>query len=148
MVKKVLLRVATVLAEMVRAEFLQFAGAEFAAARKVFFPQDALDPDVDRESTQSFVGEEHHAIGYLGTDSGQLAKPLPQLVIWQRAPRLEICFPARHSLGRREEIFRAIAEPTIPQLFLRCARHVFRGREGIYVSLADAEAGTKTPAQL
>jgi hypothetical protein len=133
---------------MSRAEFLQFAGAKFAAAREVFLPQDALDPDVDRESAQSFIGEKHHAIGHLGADPRQLAKSRPQLVVRQGAPRFEICFPAGHSFCRREESLRPITQPTIAQLSLCRAGQSFRGRESIYVSPVYRGTDAKTLAQL
>ena len=80
--------------------------------------QHALDPDIDRERAQPFVGEEHHAIRDLRADAGQLAERARKRFIGELAPLLEIGLATRDQPRRREQIFRAITERAFPQILL------------------------------
>ena len=79
--KEILLRVAAVLAEVAVAKCAQPRGGDFARAGEVFLAQNALDPDIDRERAEAFVGEEHDAISDLGADAGQRAEVGAELVV-------------------------------------------------------------------
>src|SRR5690242_6895489 len=69
-VKEVLLGVPTMFAEVFLGKLPQPRRGKFPGARKILSTQHPLDPDIDREGSQSFVGEKHHAISNLHTDTG------------------------------------------------------------------------------
>ena len=71
MVEKVLLGITAVFPKILRRKFLQFPRRQPAPAWKILLAQDPLDPDVDRESAQAFVGKEHADRGYLLELRGQ-----------------------------------------------------------------------------
>ena len=93
--KKILLGVAAVRAEMFRRELAQFfRGHAPAAPREIFFAEDALDPDVDWERAQAFVGEKHYTVGHFASDPGERAKLVSQFFIGQASERFEVHFSA------------------------------------------------------
>src|SRR4029077_4731648 len=53
--KQILLRVATVFAEVRFRELPQPLRAHFLSTRKIILPQHALDPDINRECAQPFI---------------------------------------------------------------------------------------------
>jgi hypothetical protein len=55
--KQVLLRVTTVFAKIGFRKFAQPLNRRLPFPRKIFLSQNALDPDIDRESPQTFVGK-------------------------------------------------------------------------------------------
>jgi hypothetical protein len=57
MMKQVLLRVTAMFAKISFRKFAQAAQSRFPFPRKIFFSQNALDPDIDREGPQTFVGK-------------------------------------------------------------------------------------------
>ena len=57
------------LAEIICREFRHCLRGDFSSSGKIFFPQHSLDPNINRESCDSLVGEEHHAIRYLCSDA-------------------------------------------------------------------------------
>src|SRR5438067_7819913 len=62
MMKQILLRIAAVFTEISLTKSAQLRRSHFSFPRKIFLPQDPLDPHVDRERAQPLVGEEHHTI--------------------------------------------------------------------------------------
>src|SRR5688572_29047875 len=85
MMKEILLRIATVLAEIGVAKGPKLLRCHLLPPGKVFLLQDALDPNIDRKRAQPLVSEKHHAISHLRADPWQLAKFRPQRVIRERA---------------------------------------------------------------
>src|SRR6267143_3243831 len=88
--KQILLRVATVCAEIIRNEFRHCLGGDFSLPHKISFAQDSFDPNINGECGDSLVGEEHNAIPYFRPYTGKLAQFLPQLALGERSPRIEI----------------------------------------------------------
>src|SRR5207248_1497700 len=60
--KQVLLRVATMCAEIICSEIRQHLSSYFASPGKIFFAQDSFDPNFNGECCDSLVGEQHDAI--------------------------------------------------------------------------------------
>jgi hypothetical protein len=71
--KQILLRVSAVFAEISLGELPQPLRGHFLSTRKIMLPQNAFDPDIDRERSQPLIRKKHHAICNL--------RPHP----WQRA---------------------------------------------------------------
>ena len=55
--KQVLLRVTTMFAKIGFRKFAQPLRRRLSFPRKIFLSQNALDPDIDRESAQTFVSK-------------------------------------------------------------------------------------------
>jgi hypothetical protein len=55
--KQILLRVTSMFAKIGFAKFAQPLRRHFLRPRKIFLPQNALDPDVDGKRAQTFVGK-------------------------------------------------------------------------------------------
>src|SRR5438876_11617972 len=77
--KQILLRVATMCAEIICSEIRQHLSSHFASPGKIFFAQDSFDPNVNGECCDSLVGEEHDAISHFHPHARELAQLLPQL---------------------------------------------------------------------
>jgi hypothetical protein len=93
--KKILLGVAAMCAEMFRREVAQFfRGHATTAPREIFFEKDALNPDVDWERAQAFVGEKHDTVGHFASDPRKRAKLVSQFFIGQASERFEVHFSA------------------------------------------------------
>jgi len=86
MVEKVLLGITAVFPKILRRKFLQFPRRQPAPAWKILLAQDPLDPDVDRESAQAFVGKEHDAIRDFRADAREGAKLGAEFVIRKSSP--------------------------------------------------------------
>src|SRR6267143_3829483 len=82
--KQILLRVATVCAEIIRNEFRHCLGGDFSLPDKISFAQDSFDPNINGECGDSLVGEEHDAIRYLWTDTRQRAERRAKVGIGKR----------------------------------------------------------------
>ena len=122
MMKQILLRVATVFAEVRFRELPQPLRGHFLSTREIMLPQHALDPDIDRECAQPLIRKKHHAICNLRPHAWQRAQLFSELGIRQRRPRLEIRLAGADEPRRRTQIFGAIAELAIAQLLLRSLR--------------------------
>ena len=109
--KQVLLRVATMCAEIICSEIRQHLSSYFASPGKIFFAQDSFDPNVNGECCDSLVGEQHDAIRHFHPHARELAQLLPQLSVRERAPRIQIRLPGRDKLRRFQQVSRAIPEP-------------------------------------
>ena len=72
--KQVLLGITAMFAKVFLCERPQPCRVQFSRPRKILFPQNPLDPDVDRERAQALVGKEHHTISNLCAHARQLAK--------------------------------------------------------------------------
>src|SRR5437588_9975214 len=96
MMKQILLRVASVFAEIPVAKFAEFERGDLSLPRKILLLEHSFDPDIDRKCAKPFVGEEHHAVRDLCPHARQLAKPRAQLPIRQLAPCFEVRFATRH----------------------------------------------------
>ena len=57
MMKEILLRVATVCAEIIRNEFRHCLARDFSPPDKIAFAQDSFDPNINGECGDSLVGE-------------------------------------------------------------------------------------------
>jgi hypothetical protein len=57
MMKEILLRVATVRAEIIRNEFRHCLARDFSPPDKIAFAQDSFDPNINGECGGSLVGE-------------------------------------------------------------------------------------------
>src|SRR5204863_2400079 len=79
--KQVLLRVSAVLPEMRFRKFTQLLCCRVFSTRKITLSQNALDPDVDRECAEPFIGKEHDAIRNLWPYTRQRAQLLAKLGI-------------------------------------------------------------------
>jgi hypothetical protein len=112
-----LLRVTAVLAEILLCERSQPCGVQFSRTGKVLSPQNPLDPDVDREGAQTFVGKKHHAISNLCAYAGQLAQHFPKIDIGKRRHPFELDFTAGNQPGGRQQIPCAISERALAQFF-------------------------------
>jgi hypothetical protein len=71
--KQILLRVATMCAEIICNEIRQHLSSHFAFPGNIFFAQDSFDPNINRKCCDSLVGEEHDAICYFHPDARELA---------------------------------------------------------------------------
>src|SRR5439155_1650040 len=60
--KQILLRVATMCAEIICNEIRQHLSSHFAFPGKISFTQDSFYPNINGECCDAFVGEEHHTI--------------------------------------------------------------------------------------
>ena len=109
--KQILLRVATVWAEIICSEIRQHLSSHFAFPSKIFFAQNSFDPNINRECCDSLVGEEHNAIRHFYPDARKLAQLLPQLSLRERAPRIQSRLPGRDPLRRCQQVFRSITQP-------------------------------------
>src|SRR5437762_3117331 len=109
--KQILLRVATMCAEIICSEIRQHLSSHFASPGKIFFAQDSFDPNVNGECCDSLVGEQHDAIRHFHPHARGLAQLLPQLSVRERAPRIQIRFPGCDKLRRFQQVSRAIPEP-------------------------------------
>ena len=118
MMKQILLRVSAVFAEICSGKLAQITGRHFSFPREIFFLQDALDPDIDRESAQAFVGKEHHTISNLCAHARQLAKLCPKIDIGKHRPFFQIGFARGDQSRRGQQILRAITERAFAQFFL------------------------------
>src|SRR5437764_13990688 len=90
--KQVLLRVATMCAEIICSEIRQHLSSHFASPGKIFFAQYSFDPNVNGECCDSLVGEQHDAIRHFNPHALGLAKSLPQLSVRELSPRILISF--------------------------------------------------------
>ena len=81
-----MLGIPAVLAEIVLAKGTELGCRYFSFSRKVFFFQNALDPDVDGKRAQPFVGKEHHTISNLRAHARQLAKSFSKFDIGKCPP--------------------------------------------------------------
>ena len=52
----------------------QLLRRDLFVSREILLSQNTLDPDIDRKSTQTFVGKEHHTIGDLRADAPKFAE--------------------------------------------------------------------------
>src|SRR5246127_2812754 len=94
-------------------------------------PQHTLDPDIDRECTESFVRKKHYAICNLRPNAGQRAELCSKLDVRKRRPRLEIRFAGADESRRRVQIFGAIAKFAIAQLLLGSVCKSLRRRKRV-----------------
>src|SRR6266480_4780245 len=62
MMKQILLCVAAMVAKIGLRKRAKLLRRDLFPPRKIFLSQNALDPDVNRESAQTFVGKEHNTI--------------------------------------------------------------------------------------
>src|SRR4029077_15872383 len=137
LMKQILLRIAAVFAEVGFSELPQPLRGHFLSTRKIMLPQHALDPDIDRECSQSLIRKKHHAICNLRPHAWQLAELFSKLGIRQRRPRLEIRLAGADEPRRLAQIFAAIAELAIAQLLLRSLRKSQRRSERVHEVIAD-----------
>jgi hypothetical protein len=116
--KQILLRVATMCAEVICSEIRQHLSGHLAFPGKIFFAQNSFDPNINGECCDSLVGEEHNAICHFHPHARELAQLLPQLSVGERAPRIQIRLPGRDALGRFQQVSRAIPQPAFSQFTL------------------------------
>src|SRR5215813_3961732 len=109
--------------------------------------QHALDPDIDRERSQPFIREKHHAICNLRPNAWQCAQLFSQLGIRQCRPRLEIRFTGADEHRRRTQSFRAIAKLTFAQLLLGTFGKSMRRRKRVYELTANPPSLPKSSAE-
>src|SRR5205807_85755 len=83
MVKQILLCVTAMVAEVSLCERTKPRRVQFSRPRKIVFPQDTLDPDVDWECAQPLIGKEHHTISNLHAYARQLAQTPTKIDIRQ-----------------------------------------------------------------
>ena len=88
--KQILLRITAILAEMSFRKCAELLRLYFFLPMEIFLPQNALDPDVNRESAQALIGKEHHAISDLRPDTWQRAELFSKIRIGKRRPCFEI----------------------------------------------------------
>ena len=138
--KKILLRVAAVFAEIRFAKGAELRRCHVSFSRKIFLLQDALDPNIDRERAQPFVGEEHDAVRDLGADSRQLAKMRAQQVIGQFPPLFEVRFAAGDESCRGQQIFRSVTQRARPQFPLGQFSDPIRRGEAVHFTIEDSLA--------
>jgi hypothetical protein len=133
--KQILLRVATMWAEIVCSEIRQHLSSHFAFPGKIFFSQDSFDPNINGECCDSLVGEEHDAIRHFHSYAGEVAQLLPQLSVRERAPRIQIRLPGRDALRRFQQVYRAITQRAFSQFTLaRSCQAAGRGKGKKFVS--------------
>ena len=116
--KKILLRIAAVVSEIRLAKSAELLGGYFSSPGKIFLHEDALDPNIDREGAQPLVGKEHYAIGHFRADPWQLAKPNPEFLVRQVAPRFKVGLARGDEPRRGQQILRPISQGAFPQLSL------------------------------
>ncbi len=102
--KKILLGVTGVWAEMSRGKILKPFGTD-AAAREIKFAHRAFDPDIHRKRAVKAVGEQQHTIGNFFTDTAQLHQFFARFRLRQLAQELQIK-PATGNLPRCGEQMR------------------------------------------
>src|SRR5262249_58597218 len=78
-IKKILLCVPAMFAEIGFGELPQQLRRHLPSTRKIILPQYPLDPDVDRKCSQPLIGKKHHAICNLRTDARQHAQLFSEL---------------------------------------------------------------------
>ena len=127
--KQILLGIAAVFPKVLLCERAQPRCVQSSRPRKVAFAQDPLDPDIDREGAQTFIGKEHHTISNLRAHARQLAELGPKIDIGKPAPFFQIDFARPDASRRRQQILSAITERASAQLFLRTARNLFWSRK-------------------
>src|SRR4029450_10935530 len=108
--KQILLRVPAVFSKVPVREFSQPLRGHFPSTREIMLPQDALDPDIDRECSQPFIRKKHHAICNLRPHARQRAQLFSKLSIRKRQPRLEIRLAGADEPRRPAQVFSAIAK--------------------------------------
>jgi hypothetical protein len=118
MMKKVLLGIAPVFAEVAIAEGTQSCRGHFTPA-KIFVPKHALNPDIDRESAESFVAEKHNTIRDLCADPRQFTEPRAQFTVGQISPQFQIRGARTNISCGAEKILCAVTERTLAQLCFR-----------------------------
>ena len=102
--KKVLLGVTGVRAEMGRGKMLKPFGAD-VAAWKIKFAQRAFHPHVHRKRAIEAIGEQQYAVGDFATDTAQFHQFLARFRLWQKAQPFQIK-PAIGNLPRGGEQMR------------------------------------------
>src|ERR671936_1005427 len=113
--KQVLLRVTAVLAKIRVRKLAQPLRCDLPLARKIAFPQDALDPDVNRECTQTFVSEKHHTISNLRADARQFTQARLKIDIGQHVDLFKIEISASDEPRSFQQILRAIEHSALAQ---------------------------------
>ena len=91
--KQILLRVPAVFAEVRFRELPQPLRRHFPSTRKIMLPQNALDPDIDRECSQPLIRKKHYAICNLRPHARQRAQLFSELGIGQRRPHSRSAWP-------------------------------------------------------
>src|SRR5437773_10083665 len=76
--KQILLRVATMRAEINCGEIRQHLSSHFASPRRISLTQDSFYRNINGECCDAFVGEEHHTIRRPHAHARQPARLLPQ----------------------------------------------------------------------
>src|SRR4051812_34775450 len=97
------------LAEVAVAKLAQLRGSDLPTPRKIFLPQDALNPDIDRKSSQLSEGKEHHEMGTWGAAPGHRGEARARPLIRRPPPRSQLPPPRVDPPCREEKVFRAIA---------------------------------------
>ncbi len=88
-----------VLRNTFRKKRVSVARVQFSRPRKIFSSQHALDPDIDREGAEAFVGKKHHTISNLRAHAGQRAQLCPKIGIGKHDPCFEIRFTRANKLA-------------------------------------------------
>src|SRR4030095_5285918 len=125
--KQIMLRVATVLAEVFRGELPQASRGYFSFSSKVQLPQHPLDPDIDWECAQSIEAEEQCAIRHFLADARQAAELCARFGVGQASNCIEVYFAPGNHPRCTEEILRAESEAAFAQLSLGQSGESFRG---------------------
>src|SRR5262245_49659157 len=117
--KEILLGVTSMVSEVFLCERAKPGGVQSSRSRKILFPQDSLDPDIDRECAQALVGKEHHAISNLCAHARQLAQSRAKIDIRKRGELFKIDIAACDQSRGCEQIFSAITKRALPKLLFR-----------------------------
>src|SRR6266571_4863960 len=115
MMKQVLLRVTAVVPEIRFRKRAQPLWRHFSFSRKIFLSQDALDPDVNREGAQTFVGKKHHTISNLRTHAWQVAEVFSKIDIGKCRPGIEIGRARTDKPRSRQQVFCAVTKRAFAQ---------------------------------
>src|SRR6185436_4338463 len=83
LMKQILLRVSAVFSKVRLSKLMQPPRGQSLPTRKIMLPQDALDPDIDRECSQPLIRKEHYAICNLRPNTRQGTQLFSQLSIRQ-----------------------------------------------------------------
>src|SRR5712691_4616638 len=145
--KQVLLRVTAMCPEIRFRKHTQSLWRHFSFPRKIFLSQDPLDPDVDRECAQTFVGKEHYTISNLRTHARQLAELFAKIDIEKRRPGIEIGRARTDEPRGRQQIFRAITKRAFAQFLLGTFGNALRRGKCVHHMIVDLARLTKTFTQ-
>src|SRR6202011_3269351 len=119
MVKQILLRVASVVAEIFGRKRAEPRRCRFSFPGEILFSQDTLDPNVDRECAEALIGKKHNAVGDLRSDTLECTEVRLQFCIFQLRPLFESNILGSNYSRRVEKILCPIAEGALPQFLFR-----------------------------